>query len=128
MRFLATWLITSTALVAAPALAQEEGGDAPPRVSTLPATTQAARSYTPLDFTRFSPRTALDMLRQVPGFTIEEQDQERRGLGQATANRSEEQTSELQSLMRTSYAGFYLKKTNNNTRTVCVVNTRRQQK
>src|SRR3546814_18316943 len=26
------------------------------------------------------------MLRQVPGFTIEEQDQERRGLGQATAN------------------------------------------
>src|SRR3546814_11932566 len=36
--------------------------------------------------TRFSPRTALDMLRQVPGFTIEEQDQERRGLGQATAN------------------------------------------
>src|SRR3546814_19534698 len=86
MRFLATWLITSTALVAAPALAQEEGGDAPPRVSTLPATTQAARSYTPLAFTRFSPRTALDMLRQVPGFTIEEQDQERRGLGQATAN------------------------------------------
>src|SRR3546814_2275742 len=116
MRFLATWLITSTALVAAPALAQEEGGDAPPRVSTLPATTQAARSYTPLDFTRFSPRTALDMLRQVPGFTIEEQDQERRGLGQATANvlingqrfsgRSEEHTSELQSLMRISYAVF----------------------
>src|SRR3546814_18150735 len=92
MRFLATWLITSTALVAAPALAQEEGGDAPPRVSTLPATTQAARSYTPLDFTRFSPRTALDMLRQVPGFTIEEQEQERRGLGQAKAHvlRSEE--------------------------------------
>src|SRR3546814_8404237 len=36
--------------------------------------------------TRFSPRTALDMLRQVPGFTIEEQDQARRGLGQATGN------------------------------------------
>src|SRR3546814_6753001 len=97
MRFLATWLITSTALVAAPALAQEEGGDAPPPVSTLPATTQAARSYTPLDFTRFSPRTALDMLRQVPGFTIDEQ-------------RSDEHTSELQSLMRTSYAGFCLQK------------------
>ena len=86
MRFLATWLITSTALVAAPALAQEESGNAPPPVSNVPATVEGARSYTPQDFVRFSPRTALDMLRQVPGFIIEEQDQERRGLGQATAN------------------------------------------
>ncbi|HEY0326448.1 MAG TPA: hypothetical protein VGC46_10825, partial [Allosphingosinicella sp.] len=30
----------------------------------------ASRTYTPQDFARFAPRTALDMLRQVPGFVI----------------------------------------------------------
>jgi hypothetical protein len=39
----------------------------------------------PADFTRFAPRTALDMLNQVPGFIIVQADQ-RRGLGQASAN------------------------------------------
>src|SRR5688500_5347675 len=33
----------------------------------------ASRTYTPQDFARFAPRTALDMLRQVPGFVIREQ-------------------------------------------------------
>ena len=45
----------------------------------------ASRTYTPADFARFAPRTALDMLRQVPGFAIREQVVER-GLGQATGN------------------------------------------
>lgn len=45
----------------------------------------APRSYLPADFARFAPRTALDMLRQVPGFTIRQEEQER-GLGQATGN------------------------------------------
>lgn len=45
----------------------------------------ASRTYTPQDFARFAPRTALDMLRQVPGFVIREQVVER-GLGQATGN------------------------------------------
>ena len=67
-----------------PAFAQATG-DAPPPVPTLPAAVEGAKSYTPADFARFSPKTALDMLRQVPGFTIQQQDQ-RRGLGQATAN------------------------------------------
>lgn len=73
-------------MVAAPALAQQASGDAPPPVANAPATVEGARSYTPQDFARFSPRTALDMLRQVPGFTIQAQDQERRGLGQAAGN------------------------------------------
>ena len=60
-------------------------GDAPPPAPTLPASVEGARSYTPADFTRFAPRTALDMLRQVPGFTIEGVSQER-GLGQASGN------------------------------------------
>ena len=43
------------------------------------------RQYTPADFTRFAPRNALDMLRQVPGFSIREASEER-GLGQASEN------------------------------------------
>src|SRR5687768_1675035 len=60
-------------------------GDAPPPVATEPSSVQGARSYTPADFARFAPRTALDMLNQVPGFVIQQAD-ERRGLGQASAN------------------------------------------
>jgi hypothetical protein len=41
--------------------------------------------YTPEDFARFAPRSALDMLNQVPGFDIVTGDQGR-GLGQASDN------------------------------------------
>ena len=41
--------------------------------------------YEAVFFTRFSPRTALEMLVQVPGFAIRD-DGGQRGLGQATAN------------------------------------------
>jgi len=68
----AAWLAAG----AGPAAAQE----APP-----PATVEGPRVFTPEDFARFAPRNALDMLRQVPGFTIREAVQER-GLGQATGN------------------------------------------
>ena len=43
------------------------------------------RVYTTEDFQRYAPRTALDMLQQVPSFVIRLQAQER-GLGQATGN------------------------------------------
>ena len=46
---------------------------------------QGARAYTPADFARYAPRNALDMVQQVPGFSIREAAQER-GLGQATGN------------------------------------------
>lgn len=59
---------------AAPALAQ----DAPPQVET--------RNYLPADFARFAPQTALDMLNQVPGFTVRSDNTSQRGLGQATGN------------------------------------------
>jgi hypothetical protein len=84
-----TGLRTTTAALAvlaawpATALAQEESGDALPPVATE--TLQARDVYTPADFARFAPRNALDMLRQVPGFTIVSQDQGR-GLGQANDN------------------------------------------
>ncbi|HWH18241.1 MAG TPA: TonB-dependent receptor plug domain-containing protein [Allosphingosinicella sp.] len=71
---------------AAPSFAQEgKTGDAPPPVAPPPATVEGPRTFTPQDFARFAPQNALDMLRQVPGFSIREQSQER-GLGQATAN------------------------------------------
>ena len=79
---------------AAPALAQDDDPPPtpaetpadPPVTAGAPAAPQAARSYTPADLARFNPRNALDMLNQVPGFSIETSDTERRGLGQATGN------------------------------------------
>ena len=56
------------------------------RAQTAPAPAAPAKqSYVPADFARFAPKTAYDMLRQVPGFTIRTADQER-GLGQASEN------------------------------------------
>ncbi|HKR24519.1 MAG TPA: TonB-dependent receptor plug domain-containing protein, partial [Allosphingosinicella sp.] len=74
---------------AAPAYAQDDPAppaDAPPPVATQAPAAQGARTYTPADFARFSPRNALDMLNNLPGFAIVESDPERRGLGQATGN------------------------------------------
>ena len=60
-----------------------EGAIDPAAVAVPPRT--GPRTFAPEDFARFAPRTALDMVRQVPGFTIRDAPQER-GLGQATAN------------------------------------------
>ncbi|HEX8225726.1 MAG TPA: TonB-dependent receptor [Allosphingosinicella sp.] len=77
-------VLALTAFAAAPAYAQETG-DAPPPEPTLPATVEGPKTFLPADFTRFAPRNALDMLRNVPGFSIREATQER-GLGTATGN------------------------------------------
>ena len=54
--------------------------------SSSPAASSAAkRVYLPADFARFAPRTAYDMLAQVPSFTIRSADTDR-GLGQASEN------------------------------------------
>jgi outer membrane receptor for ferrienterochelin and colicins len=58
--------------------------DAPPPVAA--STAQGRRTYTPADFARFAPRNAFDMLSQVPGFSIDGGDTDRRGLGQASGN------------------------------------------
>jgi hypothetical protein len=63
------------ALLAVPVLAQ----------TTPAATTEGTRTYAPAYFAQFAPRTALDMLNRVPGFSIKQED-EQRGLGQATGN------------------------------------------
>jgi outer membrane receptor for ferrienterochelin and colicins len=65
-------------LIADPALAKNQPAAAP-------ASAAAKRIYTPVDFARFAPKTAYDMLTQVPSFTIRSAEQER-GLGQASEN------------------------------------------
>ncbi|HEV2124288.1 MAG TPA: Plug domain-containing protein, partial [Chloroflexota bacterium] len=57
-------------------------GDAPAPVA---APANGKLIYTPADFARFAPKTALDMLNQVPGFSIRGENVER-GLGQASGN------------------------------------------
>jgi len=69
-----------------PAAAQgvkPQTGDAPPPMS-VPLGNK--RVYAPADFTRFAPRTALEMLNQVPGFNIRGENTGERGLGQASGN------------------------------------------
>ena len=81
-------LISASALalmIASPAIAQKSG-DAPPPVSSKDGLLAAGRlAYTPADFARFAPRNALDLLAQVPGFSLRGEDQAR-GLGEASAN------------------------------------------
>ncbi|WP_298019523.1 TonB-dependent siderophore receptor [uncultured Parasphingopyxis sp.] len=83
------YFLLSGSMIAASAQGQAvetppaETGDAPPPVATpVPG---GGRDFTPADFARFSPTTALDMVQQVPGFQIQEAE-DRRGLGQGGAN------------------------------------------
>lgn len=46
----------------------------------------AIQTFTPGDFAQFAPRTAGDMVSQIPGFQISEEDEESRGFGQAQEN------------------------------------------
>ncbi|MEO6386892.1 MAG: TonB-dependent receptor plug domain-containing protein [Croceibacterium sp.] len=69
-------------LIAPPAQAQDSG-DAPAPVAAVAADGKLV--FTPEDFARFAPKTALDMLNQVPGFSVNSEEQGR-GLGQASTN------------------------------------------
>ena len=74
-------------LMPVPAVAQSGTVTPDPAVAPAPqaATAGNRRVFTPADFARFAPKTAYDMLVQVPGFTIRSADVER-GLGQASEN------------------------------------------
>ncbi len=67
--------------------AQDVAKSADPAVAPPPLAKPVAgkRVFVPGDFARFAPKTAYDMLVQVPGFTVRQPDQER-GLGQASEN------------------------------------------
>jgi outer membrane receptor for ferrienterochelin and colicins len=60
--------------------------DAPATATNLEAKEDGAKIvYQAADFTRFAPQTALDMVRQLPGFVITQSSGDR-GLGEATQN------------------------------------------
>ena len=81
-------LLLSGTVVAGPALAQAPAAAPDPATVPPPVATPVAnkRVYTPADFARFAPKTAYDMLVQVPSFTIRFADTSTRGLGQASEN------------------------------------------
>lgn len=84
LRVTPLYLLAATASLvglSAPALA----GDALDETGVASAEENTRRIFTPADFDRFAPRTALDMARQIPGFSIREGDGAR-GLGQADTN------------------------------------------
>jgi len=84
VRGLGPALFGTAALAMVPASpAHSQGNDAPPPEATFSGPSTA--TYLPSDFVRFAPRNALDMLRQVPGFIIQQED-EARGFGEATGN------------------------------------------
>lgn len=95
MRILASFIAIAAVLVAMPAAAQDVPsseappiGDTPPPVATeVPAgaATTARQVYTPADFARYAPKNAYDMVNQLPGFAIRD-NENLRGLGQATGN------------------------------------------
>jgi outer membrane receptor for ferrienterochelin and colicins len=72
-------LLASAAVLAEPTVAQ-------PAAPIKPTPAGLKLVYTPADFARFAPKTAYDMLAQVPSFTIRTPDTTERGLGQATEN------------------------------------------
>lgn len=88
--------VAAAALMGWPAVAAAQDADQPPAdpapaqppadpaVAPAPAADET-RTYVPADFDRYAPRTALDMLQRVPGFTIQSAAVQR-GLGQASGN------------------------------------------
>lgn len=75
----AVTLMASTMLTA-PAIAQE----VVPASPSVQAQTQ--RLFVPTDFAEYAPRTALDMVNRIPGFSLEGGNDQGRGLGQGGAN------------------------------------------
>ncbi|MEO5868207.1 MAG: TonB-dependent receptor [Sphingomonas sp.] len=68
----------------APAAAMADP-DKPVAAANSATPASGTRVFLPADFARFAPKTAYDMLLQVPGFTIRAAD-DTRGLGQASEN------------------------------------------
>src|SRR5688572_30697323 len=85
-RLRAPSLAAVTLVLSGIANAQDDAAPADSASETVAPT--AGRVFTLIDFERFAPRNALDMLNRVPGFSIQRPDDEDegRGLGQANTN------------------------------------------
>lgn len=60
--------------------------DASAEEQVAPPAEDGRQVFEPAYFDQFAPRTALDMVRRIPGFTIEDGNRGQRGLGQANQN------------------------------------------
>lgn len=69
----------------APELAPETPAETSPETPPQTGRATTRSTFLPADFARFAPRSAFEMARNVPGFSIREGD-DARGLGQADAN------------------------------------------
>src|SRR4051812_45727530 len=81
-------LVGIASMAPMPAIAQATGSTDPAagQPAQPDAVAPAKRIYTPADFARFAPKTAFDMLAQIPSFSIRTVDTSTRGLGQASEN------------------------------------------
>jgi hypothetical protein len=77
-------VLAAQSVLAIPSLAQtpDQTGGAEPPTAAVPTSGQV---YEPAFFERFAPQTAFDMVRNIPGFSLERAE-ERRGFGQGGAN------------------------------------------
>lgn len=85
--------VLALSALALPVHATDTNDAPPPALPEVPgisgAATQAVRDrlvFTPDDFAQYAPRSALEMLQQVPGFNIQESQGQGRGLGEAQGN------------------------------------------
>jgi hypothetical protein len=85
MKFTVVTLLAVSALLCAPdiTLSAEPAGTSP--IDVPRASSEGHVIYTPAEFAKYSPKNALDMLKQVPGFSISNVEQGR-GLGEASVN------------------------------------------
>lgn len=92
-----TALLCGSATLLSPTAARAQESPPPPTPSPAPAAAASPLDiprasaeghvvYTPADFARYSPKNALDMLNQVPGFSVTGANDQNRGLGEANVN------------------------------------------
>ncbi|WP_162559011.1 TonB-dependent siderophore receptor [Sphingorhabdus sp. EL138] len=80
-----TWLSLAIAISAVPSAALAQTATST-NSNLQPRTENGRQIYDVGQFARFNPRTALDIVQQVPGFIIDTGDEDARGLGQADEN------------------------------------------
>ncbi len=80
-----TWLSLAIAISAVPSAALAQTATST-NSNLQPRTENGRQIYDVGQFSRFNPRTALDIVQQVPGFIIDTGDEDARGLGQADEN------------------------------------------
>lgn len=79
-------LVAAFLFPAAPALALAEESAQLPEAEREGSGASAREVYTPADFERFAPRNAADLIKQIPGFDIDNRGGGERGFGQAQEN------------------------------------------